>query len=129
MMALVELITVVALMQFVVQGLRVGQARGKYGVEAPAITGHPVFERHFRVHQNTMEALVVFLPALWLCGELLNPLLAAALGVLFIVARFVYEQGYVADPKKRSTGALLTAVASSLLLIGALIGALRRLFV
>jgi len=128
-MPLIEIITVLALIQFVVQGVRVGQARGKYGVEAPAITGHPVFERHFRVHQNTMEALVVFLPALWLCAETLNPLLAAALGAVFIVARFVYERGYIEDPKKRSTGALLTAIASSLLLIGALIGALRRLMV
>lgn len=43
-----------------------GRAHGTYHVEAPATTGAPTFERYFRVHQNSMEALVVFIPALML---------------------------------------------------------------
>jgi uncharacterized MAPEG superfamily protein len=127
-MALVAIITVGALIQYVLLSVRVGQARGKYGVEAPAITGHPMFERRFRVHQNTLEALIVFLPALWMCAYLFSAAVAAVLGILFIVARFVYERGYVEDPQKRGTGAIMTAVALSLLLVSALIGAVIHLF-
>ena len=126
-MELVAIVTILALIEYIIQSVRVGQARGKYGVEAPATSGHPVFERHFRVHQNTLEQLAVFLPALWMCAIYASSRLAAALGVLFIVARFLYERGYVADPKQRETGALLTAIASTLLLLSALIGAVWRL--
>jgi uncharacterized MAPEG superfamily protein len=126
-MELVAIVTVLVLIQYVVQSVRVGMARGKYGVEAPATTGHPVFERHFRVHQNTLEQLVVFLPSLWLFSTLSSPRIAALLGLVFLVARFLYERGYVEDPKKRSTGAGLTAAVNGVLLVGALIGALWRL--
>jgi len=123
-MDLIGLVMALALVQYVIQGVRVGQARGKYGVAAPATTGHPIFERHFRVHQNTLEQLVVFVPAIWLFAHYANARIAALFGVLFIVARFLYERGYVADPQQRSTGALLTAIANGVLLLGGLLGAL-----
>jgi glutathione S-transferase len=126
-MAFVAVVTALALVQYILQSLRVGQARGKYGVEAPATTGHPVFERHFRVHQNTLEQLVVFLPALWLFATYVSPRIGGLLGLLFIAARFLYERGYLEDPKKRSTGAALTAAATLSLLLGGLIGALWQL--
>jgi len=125
-MELVAVVTALALIEYIVFAMQVGQARGRYGVEAPAITGHPVFERHFRVHQNTMEQLVVFLPALWIFAAYASAGLAALLGLVFIAARGVYARGYVADPKQRSTGALLTAVTTSVLVLGGLIGALLR---
>jgi glutathione S-transferase len=123
-MQLVAIVTALALIQYFVLGLRVGQARGKFGIEAPAITGHPIFERQFRVHQNTMEQLVIFLPALWLFATYVSAPLAAALGVLFIVGRAMYARAYVADPKKREMGVVLTVVASAILLLGGLIGAI-----
>ena len=126
-MAFVAVVAALALVQYILQGVRVGQARGKYGVEAPATTGHPVFERHFRVHQNTLEQLVVFLPALWLFTTYVSTRIGGLLGLLFIVARFLYERGYLEDPKKRSTGAALTAAATISLLLGGLIGALWQL--
>ena len=126
-MELVAIVTVLALIEYLVLGVQVGQARGRYCVEAPATTGHPIFERHFRVHQNTLEQLAVFLPALWLFAVYVSGPLAAALGLVFVVARVIYARGYVADPKKRGTGALLTAVTTSVLLLGGLIGALVRL--
>jgi glutathione S-transferase len=125
-MELVAIVTVLALIQYVVLGVRVGQARQRYGIEAPAISGHPLFERHFRVHQNTLEQLVVFIPALWLFSAFVKPWLAALLGLGFIAGRFVYERGYLADPKKRGTGAIITMVTTSILLLGALIGAIVR---
>ena len=125
-MELVAIVTLLVLIQYVVLGVRVGQARLRYGIEAPATSGHPMFERHFRIHQNTLEQLVVFLPALWLFSAFVRPWLAALLGVAFLAGRFVYERGYLEDPKKRETGAMITAISTGILLIGALIGAIVR---
>jgi uncharacterized membrane protein YecN with MAPEG domain len=120
----VAIVIVLALLEYFAFGVLVGRARTQYGVDAPAITGHPVFERHFRVHQNTLEQLVIFIPAAWLFGAYVSPLAAAGLGLVFIVGRFVYLRGYVEDPKKRSTGTFITLVAQATLLVGGGIGAL-----
>jgi len=122
-MELVGIVTLLVLIQYVVLGVRVGQARQRYGIKAPAISGDPMFERHFRVHQNTLEQLVVFLPALWLFGAFVSPRLAALLGLVFLAGRFVYERGYLADPEQRGTGAMISGITNGILLIGALIGA------
>jgi uncharacterized MAPEG superfamily protein len=127
-MELTAIVTILALIEYIVLGARVGQARGRYGVEAPATTGHPVFERYFRVHQNTLEQLVVFVPALWLFAYYVSNRVAALLGLVFIVARVLYARGYVADPKQRETGALVTVVANAVLLLGGLLGAFVHLF-
>src|SRR5260370_40508597 len=79
-----------ALIEFSILGVMTGRARVRLGVPAPATTGNPEFERYFRVHQNTMESLVVFIPAVYLFGLIWNMHLAAAIGLLFIVARVVY---------------------------------------
>jgi len=126
-MHLVAIVTVLALIEYFVLGMRVGQARGKFGIEAPAISGHPVFERHFRVHQNTMEQLVLFLPALWLFATYVSASIAAAVGLVFIAGRAMYARAYVADPKSRETGVVVTVVANAVLLLGGLIGALVQL--
>jgi glutathione S-transferase len=123
-MQLVAVVTALALIEYVVMGVLVGRARGRYGVAAPATTGHPIFERYFRVHQNTLEQLVTFLPALWLFAEYVNSTVAAVLGLVFVVARAMYARGYVADPNQRETGALLTALTTGVLLLGGLIGAI-----
>ena len=69
-MAYVDIVTALALLQFIVFGFKVGRARGRYGVKAPAITGNEIFERHFRVQQNTLEQLMVFLPGMYLFSSL-----------------------------------------------------------
>src|SRR5271165_5410533 len=79
-MAYVDIVTALALLQFVVFGFKVGGARTKYGVKAPAISGNEIFERHFRVQQNTLEQLIVFIPGLYLFSRYFNPLWAAGLG-------------------------------------------------
>lgn len=60
-MAYVDIVTALAVLQFLVFGCKVARARWRYGVKAPKVAGNPVFERHFRVQQNTLEQLVVFL--------------------------------------------------------------------
>jgi len=95
----------------------VGQARGKYKIHAPAITGHPDFERAFRAHQNTLEQTVMFLPLLWLATIYSNEQYAAYLGYAWLVGRLWYVFGYIADAKKRSMGFMISALAQIILMV------------
>lgn len=122
-MALVNLIVALALLQFFAFGTAVGRAREKYNVAAPATTGNEVFERYFRVQMNTLELLVMFVPAIWMFGFYVNANIAAELGVIYIIGRGIYFFSYVKDPKKRSLGFGLSAGPVAVLVIGALIGA------
>ncbi len=126
-MAYVDIVTALALLQFVVFGFKVGMARGKYGVHAPAVSGNPVFERHFRVQQNTLEQLIVFLPGLYLFSRHVNPLAAAALGLVYLAGREIYSATYVKDPAKRSLGFGLTMLPNVTLMLGGLAGAVWQL--
>jgi uncharacterized membrane protein YecN with MAPEG domain len=105
----------------------VGRARGKYGVKAPAVHGHEVFERYFRVHYNTLELIVVFVPAMWLFGSYVSPTWAAVLGLVYVVGRVAYLVGYVADPAKREIGFGLSVLPILVLLVGGLWGAARKM--
>ncbi|HWK52645.1 MAG TPA: MAPEG family protein [Steroidobacter sp.] len=126
-MPFVAIVTVLALLQFLWLGLQVASARTKYGVAAPATTGHAVFERHFRVQMNTLEQLLMFLPALWLFATYISPLWAAALGVVFILGRAIYAISYVRDPKTRALGFALTAFPTLAMLIGIVVWAVRAI--
>ncbi|MCB1688440.1 MAG: MAPEG family protein, partial [Halioglobus sp.] len=95
----------------------------KYGVSAPAVSGDPIFERYYRVQQNTLELLVLFVPGIWMFAHYVSADVAAGLGVVFIVGRFLYFKGYVADPKSRSLGFALSFLPAQILLIGGLVGA------
>src|SRR5436309_1041596 len=117
-MAYVYIVTALAVLQFTVFGFKVGSARGRYGVKAPAITGNETFERYFRVQQNTLEQLVVFLPGLYLFSHYLNPLAAAVLGVIYLIGREVYAAAYVKDPAKRSAGFGMTFLPAVILILG-----------
>jgi uncharacterized membrane protein YecN with MAPEG domain len=103
-MAYVALVTLLLLVQYFVFTLLVGAARGKSGIQAPAVTGDENFERAYRVQMNTLEQLVLTLPALWLSGRYFDPLVAALLGLAFFVGRVLYRAGYVKDPAKRGPG-------------------------
>jgi glutathione S-transferase len=126
-MEFVAIVTALALLQYIYFAVLVGQARGKFGVNGPAVTGHPVFERYFRVQMNTLELLIAFLPGLWLFAQYVSPVWAAALGAVYIVGRFLYLRSYVADPAKRGLGFGLSMLPTLALLLGALIGAVLRL--
>ena len=127
-MAWVHLVTLLALVEYLIFGMLVGRARGTYGVKAPATSGHEMFERYFRVQMNTLELLIVFVPALWVAAAYWNPAIVAAVGAVFLVGRLLYLRGYVADPRTRSLGFLLSSVPIVALLLGAGAGVLRALF-
>ena len=122
-MALVNLLVALALLQFFAFATAVGMAREKYNVAAPATTGNEVFERYFRVQMNTLELLIMFVPAIWMFGFYVSDNVAAGLGAIYIIGRGIYFFSYVKDPKKRSLGYGLSAGPVAVLVIGALIGA------
>ena len=127
-MAYVDIVTALALLQFIVFGFKVGRARGRYGIKAPAVAGNETFERYFRVHLNTLEQLIVFLPALYLFSHYYKPVIAAALGAIYLIGREVYAFTYVKEPAKREVGYALTILPIFVLVAGGLFAAVRSLF-
>ncbi len=125
-MELVAIVTALALVQFIFFGMMVGRARGLYGVEAPATTGNDMFERHYRVHYNTLEQLVIFLPGLWLFSIYVGSMWAAGIGAVFLVGRVIYGIAYIKDPGTRGLGMILTVLPCWILLLGGLVGAIWR---
>jgi len=126
-MAYVDIVTALALLQFVVFGFKVGRARARYGVKAPAVTGNETFERYFRVQQNTLEQLIVFLPGLYLFSNYFRPQVAAVLGAIYLIGREIYAFTYVKDPAKRDIGFGMTFLPTVILVVGGLFGAVRTL--
>ncbi len=127
-MQYVYLMTLLILLEYLVIGYLVSKARTRLKVWAPAVTGHPEFERYFRVQQNTIEQLVVVLPAMWIFGLTLNPLWAALLGLVFVLARAAYAYGYIKTGGGRHHGFMFGMYSTIALLVGASVGTLKALF-
>jgi len=122
----VHIVAVLALAQFLYFGIMVGRARGKYGVDAPATSGHEMFDRAFRVQMNTLELLVCFLPALLLADVYWPGTTIAAIGAVYIVGRFLYAISYTKDPGSRALGFVLSILPTFILLGAAGLGAVTR---
>lgn len=123
----IALVTFGALLVFTASGIGVGRARYKYGVQAPAVTGHDIFERHIRAQMNTLEQLVVFLPSLWLFAIYWGDLVATVLGVLWLIARSIYIIAYVREPSKRGLAFAAGSIVNLVLLVGGVAGAIRAM--
>jgi glutathione S-transferase len=121
------IVTCLAILFYFYTGIRVSRARSAYGVKVPAITGHPDFERVFRVQMNTLEWMPVFLPALWLFAVYVSDWLAASIGLVWIAGRVLYLVGYSRAAEKRGPGFGIQALASFVLLLGALGAILWRM--
>lgn len=122
----VHVVAVLAILQFFLFGILVGRARKRYGVRAPAISGHDLFEREFRVHMNTLEQLVGFLPALLIASLYWPNEIIASIGAVYLAGRFLYRHLYIADPARRSPGFLLTVIPTFTLLGACMVGAVTR---
>lgn len=125
----VALVTIAAVIAYISTIIGVGRARGKYGVKAPTMIGHPDFERAIRVQANSLELLVPFVIVLWLCALTGYPLFAAIVGAIFVIGRVIYAIGYYRAAEKRNFGFLISAIAIILLLIGALVGIIRLMLI
>jgi glutathione S-transferase len=124
---LIVLVTVAALVFYIGTSVVAGHLRGKYNMPAPAMSGHLVVERALRVQGNTLEWLVVFIPALWMFAPFWGAYLAAGLGVVWIAGRLIYMAGYLKAASARTPGYLIQGLATLILLIGDLAGGLRAL--
>ena len=123
----VSLVIILALLEYFFFVVMVGAARGKYSINAPATTGDPNFERIFRVQQNTLEQLVIFIPAIYLFGLYVHAMAAAAIGLLFLIGRAIYYKAYIADPSTRTIGMVCGVASYAILSLGALIGIILEL--
>ncbi len=123
-MEIVAIVSGLILIEYWVISFLVGVARDKTGVKAPAMQGSPEFERASRVQQNTLEQLIVMLPAMWLFAFYVDEMLAAGLGILFMIARIIYCRAYLQEPSKRGLGFSIGQIAQAILLLGGLIGAI-----
>ena len=107
--------------------ITVGQARAKFGIQAPATTGNDTFERIFRAHQNTVEQLVLFVPLLAVLAMLWGDLAGAVYGAIWGVGRVLYTVGYGVEASKRSLGFMFSGALSMLVLLVCLITTLAHL--
>lgn len=123
-MPFVDLIAIVAVLQFLMFGALTGRARKLSGLEAPAMTGNADFERMHRVQMNTLELLIAFLPSLFIAAKYWPSLLVVGLGIVYVAGRFMYWRAYVSEPSKRGLGFILSLLPIALLSVLALLGAL-----
>jgi glutathione S-transferase len=121
----VTLITVLSLVQFIFFGALVAKARGKLGVAAPAMSGSPAFDCLVRVHLNTMERLVLFMPLMWMATQFWAPAWVAAVGAVFLLGRMLYWKGYVKNPEARKLGNIVSMLPIGVLLLANLVGLAR----
>ena len=107
--------------------LKAGLGRIKYKVEAPSHDGPDDYVRMVRVHRNTLEHMMLFLPSMWLFAFAVDPLWAAGIGIIWPIARVFYALGYYADAPKRMTGLLASMPVLYVFVAGSLIGFIVKL--
>ena len=122
--ALATLLAVVLMFGF---SVITGRARGKYGVHAPSVTGHEQFERAYRVQMNTIESVLMMLPALWVYAIFTDDVGAGVIGLVWAIGRLLYARAYLNDPKKRTLGFAISTFAMASLWLGGLYGVVMTL--
>lgn len=128
-MAWVDIVGLLAVAQLLFFSVLVGGARSTYGIKAPATVGHEIFERLYRVQTNSVEMLVVFLPAMLIAARYWSPRWMALIGAVYLIGRMLYWRGYVRDPRQRSLGYALSAAPTVVLICAGLAGAVRTLLI
>ncbi|MBB6598037.1 MAPEG family protein [Luteimonas sp. MC1825] len=121
----VDLVAVLAVTQLIFFSVLVGRARGRYGVNAPAVTGHEMFERAYRVQMNTLELMVAFLPALFIAAKYWPQPYVAIAGAVYLAGRLIYWRSYTAAPASRALGFALSMLPILALIIGSLAAIIR----
>lgn len=121
----VDLVALLAVAELMFFAVLVGRARGRYGVKAPAVSGHEMFERAYRVQMNTLELMVLFLPALFIAGKYWPQHYVAGVGSVYLIGRIIYWRSYVAAPASRGLGFALSMIPIMALIVGGLVAIIR----
>ena len=124
---LTALVTLLAIGFYLFTAINVSRTRTRTGVKVPATSGHPDFERAFRIQMNTLEWMPIFLPSLWLFAIYISDAIAAGIGAVWIIGRIVYFIGYSRAAAKRGPGFAIQALAAIVLWVGALGAVVLRL--
>ena len=127
-MEITAIIILIALLQYIVFVIRVGLSRKKYNVLGPKTTGNEIWERLFRIQQNTLEQLVIFIPGMVIFTMDVSEIWALLPGILFILGRQIYSGLYMKDPASRGPGMALSAYSNIGLVLAGLIGIGLQLF-
>jgi glutathione S-transferase len=127
MLPFTALVSLAAIALYFYMGFAVAMARGRYGVKAPAVTGHEMFERTYRVHMNTLEWLPLLLVPLWLFAAQVSDRYAALIGLAWIIGRIIYMRAYMQDPASRSLGFMVQMAACAVLFVGSLAGIVLKM--
>ena len=124
---LTSLVTLFICLLMLATGVVVGRARGRHGIKAPAVSGHEMFERAYRVQMNTLENAAIVLPVMWVNAGFISDRGAAALGAVWLVSRIWYALAYQKEPTKRGPAFAVSMVALTLLWLAAAFGIIRVL--
>ena len=117
----------IALLVYYFTLLRAGMARGKFDIKAPSHDGPEEYVRHVRVHHNTLEHLVLFLPGLWLFSFAVDPVWATIIGILWPIGRIRYALSYYKDAEKRGPGLYLSMPPIYIYVLGSFIAFLYKI--
>jgi len=116
-----------ALLVFFGIALNVGRSRATWNVPAPASSGHPEFDKRYRVQMNTLEQLALLAPAALMAVGFIGDQATGGLCLTWSLGRIIYARSYYADPAKRGPGFGLTLLPSLILIIAVIVGAVRSL--
>lgn len=105
----------------------VGKARHRYGISAPATSGHEMFDRAYRIQMNTLEWALMTLPCVWIFAAYVSDGGAALLAGVWLAARVRYAFAYQREPKSRGRAFVVAGLAFGALGLGAGGGVLWRL--
>jgi glutathione S-transferase len=123
----VDIVAMLAVLQYLTFGTLVGRARGRYGIKGPATTGSEPFERVYRVQMNTLELLVALIPVMYAAARYWPAHYVAALGAVYLIGRTIYAFAYVKNPQSRRLGFALSIFPILALALAALVAALRSM--
>ena len=118
-------VTLLTVLLMFALALNVGRMRAKYKIQAPATQGHEMFERAYRIQLNTIENVMMFLPALWIYAFFLSDKGAGDSGMIWLVARIWYAIAYQVNPSKRGLGFIISILVILGLCLGAAYGIWR----
>ena len=116
------IIIFLALLQYMFFSFRVGMNRDKHDIKAPKTVVNDQWECMYRVHQNTLEQLIIFIPAMLGFQHYMSQTWVILPGVLFLLGRQYYSHQYTKNPEARVPGMVIGFLSNVSLILGSLIG-------